>query len=354
LLVRGQKIPSTEQINFAQNGKPSVYPDIYYIVLDGYPSTLFQKEKTGILVNQLDIDLKQNGFHLLSNSRSNYNYTAFSSESVIKMNYLEGVHNYAMPEPEHYSNTVIGIKSAQIFKLLEKKGYEIFNYSIFDLPRRPSISKEKLFFVTTPGIIFRHTLWNRIKWEVLPAIFPSFVKILESSQRTDFRKNKNKLKQFNQVVFDSLSQIIATENIKPKFVYAHLEMPHSPYIFDSAGKEFPDSMLLSTNNLTKRNMFKSYISYVNKKTTVLTNSILNGTNHQAIIIIQSDHGCRDSEITTNKDDAFRNYSAFYFPDRDYSMLYDSMSNINTFRVVLNKYFGQKLPLLKDSSIYLFF
>jgi hypothetical protein len=180
---------------------------------------------------------------------------------------------------------------------------------------------------------------------VLPAIFPSFVKILESSQRTDFRKNKNKLKQFNQVVFDSLSQIIATENIKPKFVYAHLEMPHSPYIFDSAGKEFPDSMLLSTNNLTKRNMFKSYISYVNKKTTVLTNSILNGTNHQAIIIIQSDHGCRDSEITTNKDDAFRNYSAFYFPDRDYSMLYDSMSNINTFRVVLNKYFGQKLHLL---------
>jgi hypothetical protein len=33
-------------------------------------------------------------------------------------------------------------------------------------------------------------------------------------------------------------------------------------------------------------------------------------------------------------------------------LYDSISGFNQFRVVLNKMFGQKLPLLRDSVIFL--
>ena len=47
---------------------------------------------------------------------------------------------------------------------------------------------------------------------------------------------------------------------------------------------------------------------------------------------------------------FSNLNAFYFPNKDYSRLYDSISPVNTFRVVLNTYFNAQLPLLKDSSI----
>ncbi|MEK7225221.1 MAG: hypothetical protein AAB221_06025, partial [Bacteroidota bacterium] len=69
-----------------------------------------------------------------------------------------------------------------------------------------------------------------------------------------------------------------------------------------------------------------------------------------IIILQSDHSIADMDWS-RKNDAFKNYSAFYFPDRDYRQLYPGMSNVNTFRIILNKYFGQQLPLLPDKSFY---
>jgi hypothetical protein len=48
---------------------------------------------------------------------------------------------------------------------------------------------------------------------------------------------------------------------------------------------------------------------------------------------------------------FPNLNAIYFPDKNYKDLYSEMSPVNTFRVIFNNYFGQHLPLLKDSSVF---
>jgi membrane-anchored protein YejM (alkaline phosphatase superfamily) len=60
-------------------------------------------------------------------------------------------------------------------------------------------------------------------------------------------------------------------------------------------------------------MYKQYIAYVNTKVIDIIKNIQESRNNNAVIIIQSDHGCRESEITENKADAFRNYSAFFSP-----------------------------------------
>jgi hypothetical protein len=45
-------------------------------------------------------------------------------------------------------------------------------------------------------------------------------------------------------------------------------------------------------------------------------------------------------------------NAYYFPDnRGKQYLYDSISPVNTFRVILNAYFGEHLELLPDRSYY---
>jgi hypothetical protein len=44
-------------------------------------------------------------------------------------------------------------------------------------------------------------------------------------------------------------------------------------------------------------------------------------------------------------------NAYYFPDQDYSQLYPSISPINSFRVVLDKYFGGNYELLPDRHYY---
>jgi hypothetical protein len=81
----------------------------------------------------------------------------------------------------------------------------------------------------------------------------------------------------------------------------------------------------------------------------LADTIREASNGAAIIIIQGDHGYRFLEGPQKMNEQFDIFSAFYFPNRDYSLLTDSTRSVNTFRIVFDSEFGAKLPLLKDSS-----
>ena len=53
----------------------------------------------------------------------------------------------------------------------------------------------------------------------------------------------------------------------------------------------------------------------------------------------------------NLDERFSIMNAYYFPDKDYSSLYPSITPVNTFRVIFNKYFDENLPLLPDNNYF---
>jgi hypothetical protein len=65
-----------------------------------------------------------------------------------------------------------------------------------------------------------------------------------------------------------------------------------------------------------------------------------------------DHGYRCPSYLIMTKNIFANQNAIYFPDQDYHLLYDSISNVNLPRIILNKYFNLSIPLLKDSSIFI--
>ena len=45
------------------------------------------------------------------------------------------------------------------------------------------------------------------------------------------------------------------------------------------------------------------------------------------------------------------FNAYLFPDGGDEKLYDSISPVNTFRVLFNHYFGTNYPLLEDEAFY---
>jgi len=47
-----------------------------------------------------------------------------------------------------------------------------------------------------------------------------------------------------------------------------------------------------------------------------------------------------------------NLNSILLPGKNYNGYYNGMSNINQLRILLNNEFGQKLPLLKDSTIFI--
>ena len=202
-------------------------------------------------------------------------------------------------------------------------------------------------------MIFFNTLWHVIKREF-------FLKSVVVNRNSNTGRNddgilKNKyepLKSYNQEILDSLFSLAGKKKDgKPTFLYAHLYMPHFPYFFDSSGRAVATDSLYNDSLITDKSRFSGYIAYTNKMVSRLLDTFFQNGAGKNIIIIQSDHGIADFDLSRKKD-AFKNYIAVYFPDRNYALLHDSISNVNTFRIILNNYFNMKVPLLKDSSIYL--
>lgn len=50
-------------------------------------------------------------------------------------------------------------------------------------------------------------------------------------------------------------------------------------------------------------------------------------------------------------EAFSILNSYYLPGCDYSQLYDSITPVNTFRMVLNHYFGTDYEILEDRSYF---
>jgi hypothetical protein len=332
------------------DNKPAITttPDIYFILMDSYPSSGYQREVLGADHNSLDTILKEKGFWVQPDPRSNYNSTAFSMSSLFNMDYIDWLGG-TTAKPHHFNRATNKIYNSVVIKWLNQRNYALINLSVFDLPGHPALEKERFLTATTTGLVFYNTLWQRLKSDLLPSLFPSYLQQLIATHQKEQKNVLEKFRAYNKQVVDSLYRLSKTD--QPRFVYAHLEMPHFPYFYDSSGKAYGDEQVYSGTMITDKNRFRNYIGYTNHVIDQLLDQLLLQTGGNAIIILQSDHGINDVP-GSKRVDVFRNYSAYYFPGKDYYLLYDGMSNVNTFRVVFNKYFGQRLPLLEDSSVYI--
>jgi len=61
-----------------------------------------------------------------------------------------------------------------------------------------------------------------------------------------------------------------------------------------------------------------------------------------IIIVQGDHGVKDYNRASI-------LNAYYLPGGVEKKLYPTISLVNSFRVILDNYFGKQYPLLDDTS-----
>lgn len=316
-------------------------PDIYLIIADEYAGKnelkdIFSFDNTGF-----ETDLIKRGFHVVNNTKSNYNRTLYSMASLLNMNYIENLKSIGVNNTDMYLCTDL-IKKNNLNEFLKEKDYKVYNFSPFDFTGSPKPVK-LFFFPDRKALITSQTFTNRF-WKNLWFHFSSQNKIEEIINRN----------LDNNLKIDSLTRhIVVKKEDNPKFTYSHLIMPHYTYYFDSVGKKNTDEKLLDENKLNKKD-YISYLKYTNKKLLELIDYIKVNTEQPPLIILMSDHGFRQFEEDERVDNKyhFMNLNAVFIPNGNYSGFYDGMSNVNQFRVILNSQFGQKLPLLKDSTSFL--
>jgi hypothetical protein len=333
-------------------------PNVYYLLFDSYPGDHFLKDYMHYDNSSFSEALKEKGFYVLNNPRSNYNRTAFSVASILNFQYLKNIKNFSPITPKDYNKARLTIKYSIVPKIFEHYNYTFYNLSVFDINNIPSIRSEDFLTLPEKKVLLFSALIERLKGDVLwnfavgKYAIPFIQKIYKRDEEENILKQVEK-RDFNNNNIDSLMKIPFKKTIGPKFIYAHFYLPHPPFFYDENGKANNLEYVLTEESLINRNLFLAYLKYSNKIILELMEKIIKVSGNNSVVIVQSDHGFRDFKDGCKMPQLFfKNYSAFYFPDKNYSTLYDTMSNINTFPMIFNKYFGTKIPMKQDTSVFL--
>lgn len=313
-------------------------PDIYYIILDAYGGQ-------HVLSNEFQYDnhefydyLRQQGFYVAEESLSNYPCTVFSLASSLNFDYLDQLTDVVGTDSTDQTVAIELIEHNRVVQFLGAKGYKCIHFRT----------------------IYAPTARNRhADWEVdceRGLIKDRFLKMYLSTTILDpiIRRLSGTKRERIQCQFAKLAEIAAIP--EPTFTFAHIIAPHEPFVFKADGEEVErvsQERFQGTRRFEPegRKLYIGQLMYVNTQIKELIEILLNTSKQQPIIILQADHGARVPPWETPQLQWFDILNAYYFPEKNVSLLYPSISPVNTFRIMFNLYFQTSFELLPDRSYY---
>ena len=133
----------------------------------------------------------------------------------------------------------------------------------------------------------------------------------------------------------------------PKFVFTHLVIPHHPFVFGPNGEALDYDTPGVPEFEEYKEKYPDQVTYINNRILDIVDLILASSPNPPIIVIQGDHGPAPFDVAERR---MKILNAYYFPDNT-DGLYPTITPVNTFRLILNKYFLQNLPILEDRSLF---
>lgn len=333
-------------------GQPA--PDVYYIITDGYPRNDFILQYMN-MDNSYFVDyLESKGFFVAECSQSNYTTTSGSMAATLNMDYLnnndEERSGTLPPNPKLnamiHSNRVQAIFDNLDYTIVTfDNGYPWLNWETSDVQYDLPFELSDIGFFTKSindfEILAIKTTVARLSIDlsIMPELEQYNIPITDWDIPGVPRRNK---------ILFMLDTIPGLPNTipGPKFIYFHIVFPHPPYIMDADGEllsEEPDDELAA---------YADQIAYLNSRLIEIVDTLLQESHPEPIIVIQSDHGASIDYENLDIDKANRLgiLNAFYLPGNDTNELYSTISPINTFRLIFDRYFNGRYGLLSDNSI----
>lgn len=322
-------------------------PDIYYIILDTYSRNdaiehYFSYDNSTFL-NALN----EMGFFVADCSRSNYMITLESLASSLNMTYLQNASNQFTPESTDEKILDAMIQDSTVVRLFKSLGYEIdafktgYNFTeiaIADHYFQPPIRISFLRSIQPYEILlFKYSIFKILYDTHIDFIDPLFNKL------TFPYYDEVTLQEY---ILDNLVNISTFS--QPTFTFAHISIPHPPFIFRSDGTFTTDRRYFSglyETPISNELFIEGYVNqvrYINQKILTIIKTIISNSSTPPIIILQGDHGAI-------LEDRLPILNAYYFPGLSDMNLYSSITPVNTFRLLFDKYFNGKYPLLNDQS-----
>ena len=325
----------------------AIMPNIYYIILDGYGSETTLKEIYDYDNSEFVEFLEKKGFFIAEESVANYAWTFLSLASSLNMEYLDFVADAVGKDSKNREVVFPLLSDNAVQRFLKSKGYTSIHIS---------------------STLHRLTDWNEYADVNFKAgKLDEFSQVLlRTTALYPFLRDRVSADRRESVLysFDTLADVARLAG--PRFVFAHIMLPHPPFALGPNGEEIEDpksDFPPSYNSWKFKEAYLDQITFANKKVEELIDVILPLESSPPIIIIQGDHGPASEGPEDEREmdysatdrlakERMKILNAYYLPrlgGAGSGMLYNSITPVNSFRLIFSQYFNADYPLLEDKS-----
>jgi hypothetical protein len=363
-----QQVVKVSQVDSGEKKTPSSLdsdhmPDIYYIILDAYAREDVLWDHYGFDNSEFIETLHEMGFYVADASNTNYMYSALSIGSTLNMQYVQDfkvdfnrvTYPEFMIEPTRHS--------------LVREKLEDYGYVVVNLPSGyPATTFEDADYFITPEMTSLEVLQeggvlNQFEGILLHTTALRILVDLQTSRETNwFAEQLEYPHHLHRIRILSAFKNLETIPFinEPKFVFAHIVIPHRPYTFGPNGEWLDPSGVFSFKEVHDlptsewESAYLAQLTYASTRIEKILTSIIERSDVPPIIILQSDHGPDfglDWHNPANTPGALT-YRAgilnvYYLPEKCRELLYPSITPVNSFRIVFNCAFNERYELLED-------
>ena len=330
-------------------------PDIYLILVDGYPRADVLDRLFGIDNSPFLTALRERGFDVAEESRSNYVFTQLTLTSMFQMRHVEevdGLGELVGTRGAHAADLRSAITSGAAFAALRAAGYGID----VTLP-----GYEHVALRDAADNVWDHGELNELERELLAR---TWVLDLITRVVPDVFAGP----QRDRIVhaFDGLdgaaaslrAQAVGGLRGQPRFDWVHIPAPHLPLVLKEDGTTRPlDARLFDPPSvegfgLTDAEMaagIAAELQYLNARLLSAVDALQAATDDapdqpEPVIVIFSDHGYYYDHADTQA--RFANFLAAYTPGAR-GLLGGSPTPVNFLPLLLNRYLGTEFPMSAD-------
>jgi hypothetical protein len=318
---------------------PAAAPDIYLLLLDGYPRADTIQRILGTDNRGLLGGLESMGFEISSEASTNYMYTAPSLMSLFDLGDMGSAAHQFDSSRSHSVRPGDVINKAPLWALLHDVGYT--TYAGLARWERESVRSADHF--CDGGALNElevHLLRTTLFGNALDAVSP------------DWRADRDR--DVINAQFKCLAEAAAARASAPKFVFAHIGGPHKPIVFDRNGGAADPAVYLDPLELTDANrpaVFDAYreqLAYVNERTLTAIEDVTAASERPPVIIVMSDHGSwlqmgGDYSVQSDLRERFAILFAALTPGHD-SLYPDDVVSGQVMPILANAYLGTDLSV----------
>lgn len=346
-ITLGRTEKAAPQGTVFQKTKARSTPDIIHIVLDGYGRADALKRVMGFSNDQFLSELRKRGFSVQDGARTNYVQTQQSLASTLNLNYLQDLFPNPTRSMEFRNELNRAVDHSAVSQRLKAQGYKYiaigsgfpyFNFKSADIALDD----------VDGSTIFLSSLLE------LTPLQP------DTALPTNLYEAKRRMIRRAFANIGAMAQ----PGGSPKFLFAHILVPHPPFVFTAAGEEtpkLPGGYALSDGSHyfarggtreSYRNGYVEQLQFTNKLLLATLDRILEGAKPQTIIILQGDHGPKlllDQEKLEKTDLA--EVAPILLAIKGLPPKTQIETPVNLYRNIFSDLFGDELPSLANKTYY---